>query len=277
MSPSGSPAAVPRRTAPVARILTVWLASSATLLLLGALLPDVQVEGAGAALTAAALLGLLNAFVWPLLLRLALPLTVLTLGFGVLIFNGAMVLLLSQFNLGLHVTSLWSGIVVTLAVATVTTLLTSVLAIDDDDFWYRNVVRRQARREAPAQDPDCPGPPVPRDRRARARRAAARAARRQRADACRRWMRDGTHRLPSWETDWSSQTGACQAGTAARQQRRHARLPLVGEGPRRGDRHQPSARRGRARAPPLRRARAAARRRREPREHPLRRRAALAC
>ena len=27
-----------------------------------------------------------------------------------------------------------------------------------------------------------------------------------------RWVRDGTHRLLPWETDWSSQTGACQAG-----------------------------------------------------------------
>ena len=62
---------------------------------------------------------------------------------------------------------------------------------------------------------------------------------------------------------------------AARLQRRHARLPLVGEGPRRGDRHQPPARRGGARAAPLRRPRAAARRRRQPRQHPLRRRAAL--
>ena len=25
-------------------------------------------------------------------------------------------------------------------------------------------------------------------------------------------MRDGSHRLRRWETDWSSQTGACQAG-----------------------------------------------------------------
>ena len=26
------------------------------------------------------------------------------------------------------------------------------------------------------------------------------------------WLRDGSHRLTRWETDWSSQTGACQAG-----------------------------------------------------------------
>src|SRR6185436_1081998 len=26
------------------------------------------------------------------------------------------------------------------------------------------------------------------------------------------WVHDGSHRLLRWETDWSSQTGACQAG-----------------------------------------------------------------
>ena len=26
------------------------------------------------------------------------------------------------------------------------------------------------------------------------------------------WLREGNHRLHEWETDWSSQTGACQAG-----------------------------------------------------------------
>ena len=27
-----------------------------------------------------------------------------------------------------------------------------------------------------------------------------------------RWLREGSYRLERWETDWSSQTGACQAG-----------------------------------------------------------------
>jgi hypothetical protein len=27
-----------------------------------------------------------------------------------------------------------------------------------------------------------------------------------------RWLREGGYRLERWDTDWSSQTGACQAG-----------------------------------------------------------------
>ena len=62
---------------------------------------------------------------------------------------------------------------------------------------------------------------------------------------------------------------------APRRQPRHARISLVGEGPRRGDRDQPPERRRGDRAPPFRRQRAAARRRRQPGQHPLRRRHAL--
>ena len=82
----------------------------------------------------------------------------------------------------------------------------------------------------------------------------ARAARRQRADA-RALGRDGRHRLERWETDWSSQTGACQAGLLHGY---NDDMPAFRwwEKDRARDRHQPPARRGRARAPPLRRPRA---------------------
>jgi uncharacterized membrane protein YvlD (DUF360 family) len=85
------------------------------------------------------LFGLINAFVWPLIIRIALPLTVLTLGLGVIVLNGAMVLLVAAIEPGLKVSSLLAGIVVALGVTIVNVAVTSLLAIDDDDFWYRNV------------------------------------------------------------------------------------------------------------------------------------------
>ena len=50
---------------------------------------------------AAALIGLINALVWPLLIRVALPFTVLTLGLGVLVLNGAVVLLVAELDPGI--------------------------------------------------------------------------------------------------------------------------------------------------------------------------------
>ena len=67
---------------PFVRGLAVWVSTALALQLMAWLLPGVTITGTGGALIAAAVLGVLNALVWPLLVRLALPLTVLTLGLG---------------------------------------------------------------------------------------------------------------------------------------------------------------------------------------------------
>jgi uncharacterized membrane protein YvlD (DUF360 family) len=199
------------RTIPVIRVLVVWVATALTLLLLSVILSDVDVENFGVALVAAALIGLINAFVWPLVIRIALPLTVLTLGLGVIVLNGAVVLLVTLLEPGLKVESLSSGILVALVLTIVNTALTTLFAIDDDDFFYRNVIRRQAQRVAKPVPTDVPGlffleiDGLAHD-------VLARAMRDGNAPTMSRWLREGSHRLTRWETDWSSQTGACQAG-----------------------------------------------------------------
>jgi hypothetical protein len=93
----------------------------------------------------------------------------------------------------------------------VNTAVTSLLAIDDDQFWFRNVVRRQAKRTAKLDTTDVPGlffleiDGLAHD-------VLLRAIRDGNAPTMARWLRDGSYRLARWETDWSSQTGASQAG-----------------------------------------------------------------
>jgi uncharacterized membrane protein YvlD (DUF360 family) len=195
----------------LARVLVVWLLSAGTLLLLSELLSSVHVQSFGAALAAAAAIGLLNALVWPLILVFALPLTVMTLGLGVLIVNGAIVLLVAELAPGLTISSLSAAIIVTIAITVVNTVATSLLAIDDDGFWYRHVVARYSRRVAPATDLDTPGL-LFLEIDGLAHDVLVRAIRDGNAPTMARWLRGGSHRLARWQTDWSSQTGACQAG-----------------------------------------------------------------
>ena len=103
-------------------------------MLLSALLAGFDVDDFEAALVAAAGIGLVNALVWPLVIRVALPFTVLTLGLGVLALNGAVILAVAALDTGLHVKSLGAGVVVGDRDHGVDTLVTSLLAIDDDDF-----------------------------------------------------------------------------------------------------------------------------------------------
>jgi Mycobacterial 4 TMS phage holin, superfamily IV/Beta-lactamase superfamily domain len=64
----------------VLRLIVVWVVTAVTLFVLSSLIPEIDIPGWGSAFATAALIGLLNAVVWPLFVRLALPITVLTLG-----------------------------------------------------------------------------------------------------------------------------------------------------------------------------------------------------
>ena len=153
----------------------------------------------------------MNALVWPLLIRVALPFTVLTLGLGVLVLNGAVILLVAHFEPSMHVRDLGTGIAVAIGITIVNTLATALLAIDDDDFYYRNVLKRAARRQGTRRRLRRPGVYFL-EIDGLAHDVIRRAMRDGHLPTLARWVADGTHHLFSWETDWSSQTGACQAG-----------------------------------------------------------------
>ncbi len=86
------------------------------LLLADALLPGVRFDGAGSLWLAALLLGLVNAFVRPLIILVTLPITLLTLGFFLLVVNGMMVLLVAWLMPSFHIAGLWSAILASVIV-----------------------------------------------------------------------------------------------------------------------------------------------------------------
>jgi hypothetical protein len=141
--------------------------------------------------------------------RFALPITVLTLGVAALLLNGVIVWTASSIVDGFGVGVIW-GIVVALVLTVVNTLVTSLLGIDDHDFYYRNVIRRAATRQG-ATSSDVPGV-VFLEIDGLAHEVVVRAVRDGNMPMVARWLREGSHHLIGWETDWSSQTGACQAG-----------------------------------------------------------------
>jgi uncharacterized membrane protein YvlD (DUF360 family) len=201
--------ALPRRRT-IFRVLVVWVVTAASLQLFAALIPGVHVTNWQAALVGAAVIGLVNALIWPLFIRIALPLTVVTFGIGSLIFNGIVVLFAARLVNGLDVKSIWSGIALTIGITVINTLVTTMLAIDDDDFYYRSVTRRVANRQGAVRT-DLPGVVFIQidglgfD-------VLRHAIRSGDVTTLARWIRDGSHHLLPWETDWSSQTGASQAG-----------------------------------------------------------------
>ena len=70
----------------------------------------IEVDGIAPLLLAAAMIGVINAFVRPLVFVLTLPLTVLTFGLFVLVLNAAMLALASAFVPGFVVRGFWAAL-----------------------------------------------------------------------------------------------------------------------------------------------------------------------
>lgn len=68
--------------------LVHWLLASVALMLTAYFVPGFRVQGFTAALIASVVIGLVNIFIWPILVVLTLPLTAVTFGLFLLIVNG---------------------------------------------------------------------------------------------------------------------------------------------------------------------------------------------
>jgi len=80
---------------------------------------NLQFSDGSTLLLAGLVLGLINAFIRPLFILLTLPITVVTLGFFLLVINAAMVGLVAWLLPGMHLTGFWSALGTSLVVSVV--------------------------------------------------------------------------------------------------------------------------------------------------------------
>ena len=73
------------------------------------IVPGISASGWGVLVTAAVIIGLLNAFLRPVLILLTLPISILSVGIFTLVINGFMFYLASMVVKGFMVESLWSA------------------------------------------------------------------------------------------------------------------------------------------------------------------------
>jgi len=169
----------------------------------------ISVPSFGAALLTAAAIALLNAVLWPVLTRLALPFTLLTLGLGSLVLNAVVIKL--AFKLVDNTSpSFIAAVLVAAVLALVTMLITPLLDFDGDAYHLR-VVRRRVRRGRARNETDVPGV-VLFEFDGLGEGVLREAVRNGYAPTIARWLEQRSHRVMGWECDLSSQTGASQAG-----------------------------------------------------------------
>jgi uncharacterized membrane protein YvlD (DUF360 family) len=196
---------------PVFRILVVWLIHTAALLIMTYLMDSVQVDSIWVAFLVTAVDGLLNALLWPLLTYFLVPLAIVTFGLAALLLNGAIVWLTAELVPGFTVDNFWSAFWLVLGAAVIIFILSNLLTIDDENSWYRHVVKRRMKRTAKPVPTDVPGI-IFLEIDGLARPVLEIAIASGYAPTMARWLERGSHVLTSWETDTSSQTSAAQAG-----------------------------------------------------------------
>jgi len=92
------------------KLLLKWLLAACALLVVTALYPGVRVDGYGAALLAAFVIGLFNALLRPLLILLTLPVTVVTLGLFLFVINAWLFWAASGVLDGFEVDGFWAAL-----------------------------------------------------------------------------------------------------------------------------------------------------------------------
>ncbi|GAB3352544.1 phage holin family protein [Modestobacter lapidis] len=208
MSGARSPGRVLRGGRTLARVLLVWTVATAALTVLDGWLSGFAMRSWWQPPVAALLLGVLAAVVWPLVMRVALPVAVFTLGLGGFLLMGAGVLAVFTVIPGVVVTSFATSVVVALAMAGVAGVISSVLAVNEDEVFFR----RARRRAGAAELADAPPGVLFLQIDGLGHDVARRAVRDGSMPTLAAWLRADSHVLTSWHTDWSSQTGASVCG-----------------------------------------------------------------
>lgn len=104
-------------------LLLRWLIQTIAIYAAANLLDGIEVSGFGPALLTAAVLGILNAFLRPVLLLLTLPINILSLGLFTFVINALMLKLADVVIAGLTITGFWPALVASLVISLVSWLL----------------------------------------------------------------------------------------------------------------------------------------------------------
>ncbi len=123
-----------KRPSGCGRLLLVWIASALAVAFTAWFLPGVHVEALfPTTLWVALAIGLVNAFVRPLLILLTLPATILTLGLFLLAVNGLMLMLADKMVDGFAVDGFLWAVLGSIVLSISTGVLQRLLGVKDDD------------------------------------------------------------------------------------------------------------------------------------------------
>jgi putative membrane protein len=123
-------------------LLAKWLVNSLALFAAAYMVKGVVIYDFWSGMAAAALLGIVNAFIRPVVILLTLPITLLTLGLFTLVVNAMMLKLVSWAIEGFSVTGFWTAVWGALVISVVSWLINTIF----DSTWHISFIKRGGPR-----------------------------------------------------------------------------------------------------------------------------------
>lgn len=200
---------------PLWRAVALVLINAGLMWLLAQGMSSFDLPTFGSAVLLAAVVGVCNALLWPLVISFALRFAVFTMGIGALILAGLVLAVAAQISEGISV-SVGAAVLVIFVLTLGNILLTSIFGLGERDWYYERVVVRSMRRQVKRQGREIQHSDTPGvfflEIDGLAEPVLRRAIVNGHAPTMARWLQEGRHRIVGWECDLSSQTSASQAG-----------------------------------------------------------------
>ncbi len=135
----------------IRHIMIVWIVETITLYLLGHWLPGLLISSEFDAFLAVALIGLLNAVLRPLILQFTITFTILTLGLFSFFLNIVVIVMVAYILPGFNFLDYPSIVYVVLGISMMNLLASNLLALDENDSYYRSVIPKIKPKDLPPE------------------------------------------------------------------------------------------------------------------------------
>jgi len=117
--------------AAMSAFLIRWLVTTVAVFVATKIVPGIHCEPVQSLLLASLLLGIINAFVRPVLMLLSLPFIIVTMGLFIFVVNALLILLVSKLIPGFSVDGFWSAFFGAIIISFVSWLLSSFFRSSD--------------------------------------------------------------------------------------------------------------------------------------------------
>jgi uncharacterized membrane protein YvlD (DUF360 family) len=194
----------------VGRLIGIIIVQAVVLWAVAKVLPGVSLEGFGAPIAVSVAMLVATFVVWPLFMRFFFKLVIWTAGLVTILVNGLIVQVAARISPNLQVENFGWAVLFALISTIILTALMGFISFEDAGTFKRIILRRQ-KRLIDEEDEGKPGI-IFIEIDGLAHDALKRAIGAGKASTMHGWIASGSHVLVPWETDFSSQTSASQAG-----------------------------------------------------------------